>query len=793
MFTFFRRYQRAIYFVITAVIILSFSFFGTYSAFTSGRGEDPVVFRTQDGTKVTRSEFNDYVHFLSMDSLSLGEGGSVPSNPLNDGVLAQDIIASGIGEVLVHRFSKEFQKEWNVKRSRERSFQPYKHPQAPFVSAMQVWSYFAPDLKEAFEQFQLLSSDDSLALYQKKATLYLAERHFPPVFLRQILAYQQQQYNWIEPDIALESRPLGLFGYSQISDWFGGSFVDKSCEFIIQAACRARAAGLSVSSGEALASLYQNAQKALQRLPHKTEMTADDLFRRALRELNLDQSRAIAIWSDVLLFRRLLTELPDNIVINAEPFKTLLRRESEACDLACYQLQPCLRLTSTRDLLKVQLWINNVGDFQGASPATLLPPPALKSAEQVAVSWPEFVERRFVLNFSSVTSDELSKNIRLRDVWNWQVDNGNWEILVKEIPVLGVTSACDRESRLKELDRLSPQMRAKADSMAREHIVALHPQWLEESLSSAKMESQAVGIRLVGGKLPLEGIKDRQALITELLRAPIGETSPSLRNYTQDGVHFYRIQVLDRSSSDSLVSLPRLIADGTLDTVLDKLLEASYSKIRSERPAEYRNEKGEWKPFSEVKDKVGEAYFAPLFKQLDQAIAVWRAKLPSFCQWDETKSARVAVRFLPQLVHLIEKIQNEGDWSNYITTPFVAEEKEEASLTLEERPLTDVWLLVESQQRFVHTQEVEKFYFADALSLDPGTWTQPRYSREVGPFAAKVLKKDVEPYAEDLRASLYDCQRILGQEAIQARSSQLATDFFGEPSKDESVAGISGS
>jgi GcvH upstream region-like protein len=784
MFTFFRRYQRAIYFVITAVIIFSFSFFGTYSAFTSGKGEDLVVFCTEDGTRVTRSDFNDYMHFLSMDSLSLGEGGGILSNPLNDGVLANDIVATGIGEVLARRFSTDFQGDWKLKLGRERLFQPYRHPQASFVSAMQVWSYFAPDLKESFEKFRSFSSENPVEIYQKKASLFLAERQFPSVFLRQILTYQQQQFNWIEPDISLEGRPLGLFGYSQISDWFGVPFVDKSIEFIIQTASRARAAGLSVSSGEALASLYQNAQRALQKLPQKNGMTADDLFRKTLREFNMDQSRAIAIWSDVLLFRRSLIELPLNIVVNRQPFEEYLLKESEACDLDCYQLQPALRPTSMRDLFKIELWLNGVADRQQNANASLLPPSKFKSLEAVVESWPEFVERRFILGFSSVTFDDLVKNIRLRDIWNWEVDNDNWDQLIKEIPALGEKEASDRESRLKALDRLSPQLRAKADTTAKEHIVALHPQWLQELLSKAKMESQVVNIRLQGGKLPFEGVNDRQALIAELQKAPIGEIPPSLQNYTQDGKNFYRIQVYDRALTDSLAPLPDLLADGTLDHVLDRLVEMSYPKIRGERPADYRKEGGEWKPFQEVKEKVGEAFFADLIKRLDHAIEEWRVKLPKFCHWDDLKSARVAVRFLPQLSLLSQKIEVEGDWSVYVTSPFVSAGKESVGLIIEERPLTDLWLLVASKQRVVRYERGEKIQFAEALSSEPGVWMPPRYSQEFGPFVAKVTKKDIEAYEEDLRAMMLDSQRFLGREAIQARSQLLVIDFFGEPKKE---------
>jgi GcvH upstream region-like protein len=775
MFSFFRRYQRAIYFVITAVIILSFSFFGTYSAYTSGRGEDPIVLRTEDGTKITRFEYSEYVHFLSTDCQGSEMGFC---NALNDGVIPNDIIATGIGEVLAKRFASEIGPEWKAKLSREKTFQPYRHPQAPFVSAMQVWSYFAPDIKQSFERFSALTSDNPVDLYRCKAALYLAERSFPPTLLRQVLAYQQQQFNWLEPDIGLGTRPLGLFGYGQITDWFGAPFVDKMCEFIIQTAGKARHDGMTVSSNEALASLLQNAEKALQRIPNAEGMTADDLFRRTLRELNIDQSRAVAIWSDVLLFRRSLIELPRNIVVNDQPFYDLIQKESEASDLDCYQLQPSLRCGSMRDVFKIQTWLNGVAPRPEGKSEPLLPPQTFLSPDEVLTSFPEFVERRFILSVGSVTFDDLVKNIRVRSIWNWEVENGNWELLVKEIPSLASEAAPDVAERHRLLDSLSPQLRAQADTIAKEHIVAAHPEWLEKALSAAPAKVQAVNIRLQGQLTAFQGVDNRQALIDELMKAPLGEVEASLKGYTQDNKHFYSIIVLDRSQKSSLVSLPDLLADGTLDHVLDRILEAAYPTVRAERPGDYRKEGGDWKSFQEVKDKVAEAYFASFVKSLDKAIVVWKEKLPAYCEWGDVKTARVAVRFLPQLFALATKLESGGDENSCVTTPFLSAAQETSASVLEERPMKDLWLLVKSHQLVLRRELGEKPQFSECLTKAAGTWLPIRYSQGFGPFVAKVMKKEIKPFEENVRVAVYACQKSLGSEAIQVRATELVDSFF---------------
>ena len=781
MFSFFRRYQRAIYFVITAVIILSFSFFGTYSAFTSGRGEDPVVLSTGDGTKITRSEYSEYVHFLSTDVQGSETG---IYNALNDGVIPNDIIATGIGEVLARRFASEVGPEWKLKYSREKMFQPYRHPQAQFVSAMRVWSYFAPDVKKYFDQFSSASSDDPVELYRCKADLYLAERNFSPLLLRQVLMYQQQQMKWLEPDAALETKPLAMFGYNQITDWFGTQFVDKMCEFIIQTAAKARNDGMEVSSSEVVASLLQNAEKALKRIPNAEGMTADDLFRKTLRELNIDQSRAVAIWSDVLLFRRSLIDLPRNIVVNDQPFYDFMQGESDARDLDCYQLQPPLRCGSMRDLYKIQTWLNGVAPSTSRQHDPLLPPSTFLPADEVLTSFPEFVERRFILNVASVTFEDLVKNIRLRTIWNWEVENENWDLLVSEISSLASEKAEDTAERRQLLDNLSPQLRARADMIAKEHIVGSHPEWLEKALASAPSKVLAVNVRLQGTFSGFEGIDNRQALIDELMRVSLGESDGALKEYTQDKKHFYSIQVLDRSLKNSLVPLPDLLADGTLDRVLDRILEEAYPSVRTGRPSEFRKEGGDWKGFSEVKDKVAEVYFAPFIKELDSAAAAWKEKIPAYCEWNDAKTARVAVRFLSLLSALADRLEGGGDESAYISTVFGPSNQE--SSTLEERNLRDLWLLVSSHERVLRQQIREKPQFSAAFIQAEGTWMPIRYSQGFGPFVARVTKEDVEPFEDAVRSAVFACREALGQEAVLARASQLAAIFFPERGTDAS-------
>lgn len=777
MFTFFRKYQRFIYLVVTAVIILSFSFFGTYSAFTSGKGEDPVVLKTVAGKKITRSDFNDYVHFFSMDALT-SEGH--PGNALNDGVLERDIIGSPIGEVLVNQFAPIFIKEWEQRLKREKQFQPYRHPQAAFLSAQQAWSYFAPNVKTSLEEYQQGSFENPIDLYKKKRDLFLAEKRFPANYLRQVLLYQQMQFEWLEPDVALEGRSLSLFGYQQLTDWFGQSFVDKSTEFIIQMAAKARLMGISVSQGEVIASLYQNAQEAAKQLGPNVKVTPDELMKKTLLSLGMDESRAVKVWGDVLLFRRALLELPQKIVLSPDVFVERVKSDAQTVEVEEFQLQPCLRLTSLLDLMKVETWLNAVTKKQAELP--LIPSPYFRSCEEVSSSFPEFVERRFVLSVAEVDLKKLETQVRLKDVWMWQ--NDHWEDLEKEIPALKNCGLNDKEARFQALENLSPEQRGKADEMARHALVASDLQKISSYLDAAKPETKVYSIRLQGGSFPFEGIKNRREFLSELSKAPISERVPGISQYTQDNQHFYRISILDRKSTEELIPLPDLLADGTLESVLDRILEASYERVRSDKPNEFRNSDGTWKPFKEVKEKVGEIYFAPFFKKLDIATKEWKGKIPSYCEWDNPKVARVAVRFLPLISEEAECLRVHGPEGCNVTDIYAPTDS--SLLTLERRPLADIYSLVKSAESFDRRNLKEHPGFKGVFELGEGAWLPVRYSHHLGPFVARVKSLCHDEYKDKLRRTIYDLQDRIGEDVIRAKAKVYTQEFFGNDKKDHS-------
>jgi hypothetical protein len=411
-----------------------------------------------------------------------------------------------------------------------------------------------------------------------------------------------------------------------------------------------------------------------------------------------------------------------------------------------------------------------------------MPSKQYRSCDEVIASFPELVERRFVLSVSQVDVAKLASQVKMKDLWGWQ--NDHWEELEKEIPALKEKEASDRESRFQALEGLSPKLRAKADDIAKNALVASHPEWLSQHLDNAKVETKVYGIRLQGGTFAFDGIKDRKALIKELGQAHIAEQSPELSQYTQDGRHFYRIKVLDRKAVDELVPLPDLLANGTLDSVLDRILEAAYERVKKEKPSEFRTEKGEWKPFAEVKDKIAEIHFAPLFKRLNLAVKEWKEKVPSYCDWTDLKTAQVAVRFLPLMAEGAECLRVHGSEICNVLEPYVPTDT--SALMLESRPMNDLFSFVRSQETIKRKDLTENPALADAFSLGVNGWLPVRYTTHFGPFVAQVKSSSQGEYEGSLRGAVYDLQNRIGEEVIKQKAAEYTKEFFGNEQKDVS-------
>ncbi|MDP3683402.1 MAG: SurA N-terminal domain-containing protein, partial [Ignavibacteria bacterium] len=145
MLDFFRRHQRYFFLVITVVVIISFSFFGTYNTLGSNNWREQIAFKAVNGHEVTRSDVDEMALFLSTDNDDkMLYGGVWGPNFLNDGVIRKDFLKTGLAQQLVQSYHQDLQEDINKRLAKEKKYTLYSHPQAPFLSVESVWSYFSP-------------------------------------------------------------------------------------------------------------------------------------------------------------------------------------------------------------------------------------------------------------------------------------------------------------------------------------------------------------------------------------------------------------------------------------------------------------------------------------------------------------------------------------------------------------------------------------------------------------------------------------------------------------------------
>ncbi len=793
MIAYFRRYQRAIYIVVTVVIVVSFSFFGTYSSLTKGSfAGDTVIATLVDGTNVYRSDCTRYIQFLSTNPENSGDGGG---NPLNDGFLEKAILNSPFGDQLLLALGQEVETDMTAKLEKEKKYQPYQHPQAPFVSAVNVWTYFAPDVKDHFFQFQKLPQNASLQeIYTAKKNLYLAERQFPAVYLKQILMYQQKQYSWLEADVTLESRNMNLMGYHSFEEWFGKKFLVASVLAIMNTAKIAEKEGLVVPYDEAKLCLYGNAKNYVERYSHDQSISdfdkqkkIEEVINRTLVSYGMEEHDAIEIMRSLLLFQRAVTEIPSHIVTAKAPFQNFLQESTAEANLTVYRLPEWLRGKSLNDIVQVQFWIDSVSSASARGSNGLDLPKSFLPHQEVLKTVPELVQKRFLVSLAKVKKSNLFDRIRLKDLWTWLDNDENWEKLTKQFPVLLEKKISQPSDRVRIFDNLSGEIKRSVDNFIRNDIVSTRQDWLQEALKNQKTNVEVLSIRALGGKKPLDGIQDQRALSQVLSEAPIGEAYLPLDQYTQDHEYYYKIVVLDRSPDYEIVPLQVALQDGTLSVLVHAFLKAQYAKIQSQKSGrEFQKENGEYRDFVEIQDTLLHHVYATYTKKLDALIEKWSRELPEFTVWDQETdhngvSVYAKVRYLPYLYEIAEVAKNQsGDIDTTLVQSMDVPDALDMSTPLHfdaSQQLLDHAWRVEKVQKTIFRKDVS--YGAQA-SLDhlfeeaPGSITKPYYDSQ-GQVASFATLNEKKP--GDIQGVLFEtfeaASGFLGDEAIRERSEAL--------------------
>lgn len=617
MIKFIQKYQKYFYIVITTVIVISFSFFGTSGAIDGPNLHEQVAFTALDGTQVSRGELEQMVLFLQSDvqDKRIYRHPNMAPNFLNDGVVQKDFLETGMANLLIQDYADLLKSDLDVRQAREKTFKPYVHPKIPFVAAEMVWNYVSPTINSNLKKLQSAQNPLQPDKLQSRIDLYLAERNFPAPYLTELLWRQQGQHEWLEKDENLPYLDLSLFGYHNLDDWFGPKFIRLVAEFIYNAALVAEKKGYHVSKEEAWADLLYNGGQSYNEMARAKltgALSQSEYINLQLRHMGMDSARATKIWQKVLLFRRLFHDIANSQMI--EP-KTLTLPNAWASEYVAgdlYSLPPSLHLSDIVDLAEFEHYMASTSKGQKS---TLIPSDTPISAVELAKLHPEFVEKRYLVALKQADLKSLEARISLKDTWEWETHAENFKMLKKEFADLGIIAGETIEERVQALDHLPDTMRTKVDHFARHQIARGKTEWVENALQQAESNPETLVVRLKGGKDPLPGFKDRKTLIEKLDKAPLRE---EIRLEGDDAV--FQVQVLDRSPDLEIASFAEVKQSGALAESLNKVLEPYYQTIKTQHDDKFKKEAGGYRNFNDVKRQVAELWLAPKWKEIKEAL-----------------------------------------------------------------------------------------------------------------------------------------------------------------------------
>ena len=731
MLQFFRKYQTYFFAVITVVIIISFSFFGTYNTLPANSIHEQVAFTATDGTEVKRMELDELVLFIGTDNEDKRLfGGMWGPNFLNDGVIKNDFLETGLAQILMNAYPNQVERDLQARLEKEKRYTLYRHPYAKFLTAEAAWAYFAPNMKSNYDTLRNAEKATNSDAINARIALYLEEKKFSAPLLKQVLRYQQKQYNWLTPDPTLDRLDLSLFGYHTLDDWFGPRTLRIIAEFIINASKIAEQKGYKVSKAEALSELMRNAQSSYQQNiqnPHLGVTNPTEYFNEQLRRLGMDQTKAVHVWQQVLLFRRLFQDVGNAALVDPLLLNHFNAYAKETVSGDLYRLPPEMRFADYRTLQKFEAYLNAVSKSSGNEKDLLALPTNFLSVAEVKKKHPELTQKRYLVQLSQIKKQNLDNRVGIKEMWNWEVEDHNWALLKNQFPDLGIKDGQTREQRFSALDNLDDNTRSRVDAYARKAIVDAHPEWIKQALDQIDPKQVVLGLS-PSGRRSIFGTDNNQELIQLLDEAPLAVSSPSdgsenahkLAQYTTDNDTYYRIAVDKRAPDEEVLTFAEANREGVLDALLDHQLEVHYVKIREGKPELFQKDDKTWKDLADVKDLVADSYYQKMLKAIRDDYA---AETHGNGQQPTTGDLSAAARFYSYFRGVQQKLQQGSMEASGLVREEVAKKTPEEEFD-HRTTVADQWKLEKAAykaDRSVDSKDLDK---QELFALSENAWSK---------------------------------------------------------------------
>lgn len=661
MMAFFRAYQKVFLIVVSALVMISFFFFGPMSgpAGKESVKEHPLV-KAIDGSTITVEKVERLAEFLSSSQQDILDDKASFANWLNDGVLEKDFFQTTLGVALAEKVFPSIEKEMQNTLQRAKSFKMYRHPRMETLHAEVIWSQFAPGAIHSANLLVQTQQKVSLQTFHQFVELYKAQKELPLLFCKRMMLYQERQEAKIEPDSELPYADLSLLGLHTAADWFGKKYLKAAAQLIINGAVKAKEMGLSVSIQEVRQDLLFHVQDAARKSGEKVEPSQlYNVFLSQVRKMGMEERECLDLWKDVMLFRKMMASIADKASIDPTVLQAAQEGAKEEAVIDVFSFPSNLRSKDFLSMLKRELYIDAISP-EGRNPLAL--PTEIASISEIERKMPELVRKEYVLSYAELDVDKAALQVGIKETWDWEVSEG-WTVLAKEFSSLS-SSCVSKEERLSKLMALDEEERFAVDTFARKKMMSSSIARVQAALSSLDEKQDTFLVSTKGEGLSFKHIKDHKALYHLIEK----QDQEKLSCYTEDGQHYYKIHILQAPEFARVLTFQEADSLGILRQKLDGKLEALYITARKKDSSSYQQKDGAWKPLAEVKEKVGLLLFpaliqsiqaeytkvtgqAPTFEQkqspsfyVEQQMAAWaRAAIASYQKGQEPSSDRPAL------------------------------------------------------------------------------------------------------------------------------------------------------
>lgn len=743
MISFFRTHQKIFFIIITAIIIITFSFFGTHSAIegTAKRHvKDKVVSKTVSGKEIMLSDLESLSYFLLRE-----EEISARLN-LQSSVLQKDFLENKVIIPLVKNYLDKFALDFQQKMEKIKKFTPYVHPQVDFISAKTAWKQFAPEIKGKLEELQKKDKFD-IEAFSIFSDLYLAQNKFAPETLKRILLYQQAQYQWITPDVSLLNEDMNLFGFKTAIDWFGQDFIDLISQVILHVSSLAQQKGYKISDEEALADLIKHSKENFS----QTKIPDNALFKYSLDMYGMREKMIVSIWKNILLFRCYMNDCGEGVFVDNLCADEMTAFTKQKAQIDLYKFPKELQIKSFDEFIKLLTYL------QAVCPRTtgINLPTKYLPVETIEKNYPQLVEKRFEVKVKHLNLNNISLSIGEKKLWGWQTEDENFCLLAKEFPEIK-NGFLEKEKRFSYLESLGPKSRQKIDNFSRKKILLKDPQFIRNELSKAPEVKKSIGIKGVGGKSPFQGV-DVLRLASFLDKEKIQSEDISVKQdsplfcYSDNDEDFYQITLLSQTEGKSIVSFADALQEEILDQLLDKKLEAKYAKLSDKEAFPFKNKEGVKKNLSEVKNQVALLAFKDILNKIDE-----KRKTANLSHLNSLDAYPVCYLYF-NLLSLKEKLATNS-----------------------QEDLLGLWQ-ADKQKISVTIQSEDEWTKDVAFSNEPFAWSAVHIDKDNQVFFFQIIEK-----ATDEKATLEDLcktKKVLSDEAKRV----FMEDFIGRLEKDNLI------